>query len=89
MPSWPEYAEGLPNVIYEALCMHTPVIASDHPAWRTRLRPDEHYINFRGCDASSLAQAIERLMSDASPWQRLSDASVTTWEHSRSPVGDS
>ena len=61
VPSRHDYAEGLPNAIYEALASRTPLIISDHPAFANRLQSGENCLIFRAADASSLADRITTL----------------------------
>jgi glycosyltransferase involved in cell wall biosynthesis len=75
VPSRHDYAEGLPNTIYEALAARSPLIMSDHPAFRGRLADGEEALVFGAADPSSLAASIERLLADPDLYQRLSERS--------------
>lgn len=79
VPSQPVYPEGLPNVLYEALCVATPIIASRHPAWSTSLRADTDYASFAGGDAADLAKKIKALADDPARWSALSKNSEAAW----------
>lgn len=72
VPSRHDYAEGLPNTIYEGLASRSPLAVSDHPAFRGRLRPDEDAVVFRAADPASLAEAMARLCADPALYARLS-----------------
>ena len=65
VPSRYDYAEGLPNTIYEALASRTPLVVSDHPAYASRMRSGKNCLIFRAADALSLADQIAALLSDA------------------------
>ena len=76
VPSRHDYAEGLPNTIYEALAARTPIVVSDHPAFANRLRSGENCLIFRAADVSSLADRITTLLTDTALFARLSEQSV-------------
>lgn len=76
VPSRHDYAEGLPNAIYEALASRTPLIISDHPAFANRLQSGENCLIFRAADASSLADRITTLLTYAALFARLSAQSA-------------
>lgn len=76
VPSRHDYAEGLPNTIYEALASRTPLVISDHPAYANRLRSGEDCLTFRAADPSSLAGRINTLLVDATLFSRLSTRSA-------------
>lgn len=72
VPSRHDYAEGLPNAIYEALASRTPLIISDHPAFAGRLQSGENCITFRAANAESLADGLVTLLRDETLFARLS-----------------
>lgn len=72
VPSRHSYAEGLPNTIYEALSARTPLILSDHPAFRGRLQPDQACLVFAAADPVSLAGCIVRLSTNQTLYAALS-----------------
>jgi len=76
VPSRHQCAEGLPNTIYEALASRTPLVISDHPAFANRLQSGENCLIFRAADASSLADRITTLLTDAALFARLSARSA-------------
>ncbi len=78
VPSRRSYAEGMPNVISEALSTRTPLIISDHPAFQGRLTDGKSTLVFRGGDPDSLGDAIRRLRSDPSLRRALSDNAEDT-----------
>ena len=72
VPSRHEYPEGLPMTIYEGLCSRTPVVASDHPMFRLKLRDGHNALVFPASDPAALAQRLRQLAGDAALYQRLS-----------------
>lgn len=73
-PSRHDYPEGLPNVIYEALAARAPLVVSDHPAFRGRLRPGSDCLEFPARDAGALADRLAALAQDPALGARLSCA---------------
>jgi glycosyltransferase involved in cell wall biosynthesis len=76
VPSRHDYAEGLPNTIYEALASRTPLVISDHPAFANRLQSGDECLVFHAADASSLADQITTLLTDTPLFARLSARSA-------------
>ena len=76
VPSRHDYAEGLPNTLYEALASRTPTVVSDHPAFANRLRNGEDCLIFRAANPSSLADRIATLLTDTALFAQLSDRSA-------------
>jgi glycosyltransferase involved in cell wall biosynthesis len=74
VPSRPEYPEGLPMTIYEGLCSRTPVVASDHPMFRLKLKHRDTALVFRAGDPASLAECLQELGTDGPLYARLSSA---------------
>lgn len=71
-----EYAEGLPNTLYEALASRTPAIVSDHPAFASRLRDGENCLIFKAADSASLADRFQALLSDPALYGRVSEGAA-------------
>jgi glycosyltransferase involved in cell wall biosynthesis len=86
VPSWHHYGEGIPFTIYEAFCARTPVIGSDHPMFLGNLLHGENALIFPERDAMGLAENIERLLTDADLYGRLSEASAEAWQRLQIPV---
>jgi glycosyltransferase involved in cell wall biosynthesis len=86
VPSRHEYPEGLPMVIYEALAVRTPLICSDHPAFRGRIGEGEASLMFPQRRPAAFANMVDRLMSDPSLYAGMSDATSTVWEQLQCPV---
>jgi glycosyltransferase involved in cell wall biosynthesis len=72
VPSRHAYPEGMPNVIFEALAARTPLVVSDHPAFRGRVNDGETAAVFRASDPRALAAAITALATDDALYARLS-----------------
>lgn len=72
VPSRPEYPEGLPNTIYEGLASRSPLVLSDHPAFRGRIRDGVGGLVFRAGDPAALAAAIRRPCTDPALYGQLS-----------------
>lgn len=80
VPSRHNYAEGLPNVIYEALASRTPLVISDHPAFAGRLVPEHECLVFRAGDPKAQADSLLRLTTDGTLYEclsRNSDSALT------------
>lgn len=86
VPSQHAYPEGLPMTIYDAYCSRSPLIASDHPMFRSKVVHDQTAIVFRAGDSSALAEAIERLIGDPALYERLSHSSAAAWKRLQLPV---
>jgi glycosyltransferase involved in cell wall biosynthesis len=72
VPSRHDFAEGLPNTIFEALASRSPLITSDHPAFVDRLRPAVDSLRFHAGHPRNLAEQVERLIGDPELYSRLS-----------------
>ena len=76
VPSRWEYAEGLPNVLCEALATRTPLIVSDHPAFLNRLVDRQDCLIFKAGDTIALAATLRKLMDDNTLYRSLSENSI-------------
>lgn len=72
VPSWRAYPEGLPMTLYEALCTRTPLVASDHPMFKLRIRDGINAVVHREKDPVHLADSVLRLCDDRQLYERLS-----------------
>ena len=72
VPSRHGFAEGLPNTIYEGLAARSPLVISDHPAFKGRLEAGRACLDFEGSNPQSLADALERLVTDHELYAQLS-----------------
>lgn len=86
IPSRPEYSEGFPMTIYEALCSRTPIIASDHPMFQNKLKDGINSIVFPAANPVALAACIEKLLSNPELYEHLSLASYEAWKQLQIPV---
>lgn len=76
VPSRHNYAEGLPNTIYEALASRTPLIVSDHPAFRGRMEVGSQCLEFAAANPEQLSAEIIRLVRSPYLYAKLSTNSV-------------
>ena len=86
VPSRHEYPEGLPLTIYEALCAHTPIIASDHPMFRGNLEHGVSAMIFPAGNADEIVNHIHRLLTESALYHTISAASYDTWKQLQIPV---
>lgn len=81
-----EYLEGFPLTIEHALRNRTPIVASDHPMFKTYLKHGVNSMIFEAGNSLALAECIEKLISDSALYHNLSVASHSTWYELRLPV---
>ena len=86
VPSRPAYPEGIPCVISEAFESRTPLVVSDHPAFRTRLLDGRGCLVFPAGDSIALAGALRRILTDAALYGALSASTRDAWEAIQCPV---
>jgi glycosyltransferase involved in cell wall biosynthesis len=77
VPSRHDCPEGLPNTIFEALASRSPLIASDHPAFAERLRPEVDSLRFKAGHPQALAEQVVRLTREPGLYARLSRESAS------------
>lgn len=70
----PTYREGLPRSVIEAMASGLPVIASDIPACRELVVPEETGLLVAPRDVEALRAAIDRVLSDPAQRARMGDA---------------
>jgi glycosyltransferase involved in cell wall biosynthesis len=85
VPSRHEYPEGFPMTIYETLCSRTPLVASDHPMFRTNLTENE-CLTFPAGNSHALARCLQQLLTDPALYRRLSEGSREAWNRLQLPV---
>lgn len=85
VPSRHNYAEGMPNTIYESLVTRTPLIVSDHPVFVSRFNNSD-VVFFKASQPSSLAEKIEALVSDPELYNTLSINSKSLWLNLQMPL---
>ena len=76
VPSKHEYPEGLPNTIFEALASRTPLIISDHPAFKGRLNPQNNCLSFTAGDPRDLAEKLLEITINPSLYELISENTV-------------
>ncbi len=81
-----EYPEGFPLTIQHALRTRTPIVASDHPMFKTHLKHKVNSMIFEAGNSLALAECMEKLMSDSALYHNISVASHSTWHELRLPV---
>jgi glycosyltransferase involved in cell wall biosynthesis len=86
VPSRPEYAEGMPGVVYEAFESRTPVVCSSHPSFAGLLREGRGCAVFEAKDPLDLSRALDRAVSDADTYAGLSATTLQAWMALRCPV---
>ena len=63
-----------PLKLFEYMASHSPIVASDLPAWSDVVRHEESALLVPPADSAALAQAIDRLRRDPALRQRLAKA---------------
>ena len=86
VPSRHEYSEGFPLTIVHALESGSPVIASDHPMFRSQLTNSVNAAIFEAGNHVALAGSIRQLLSDPDLYQRISMSCEPTWKKLSLPV---
>lgn len=86
VPSWHDCPEGLPMVIYEALAVRTPLVCSDHPAFRGRIGEGKASLTFPERCPAALADVVLHLLNDPALYAQMSVASAAVWEQLQCPV---
>ncbi|MEG3841952.1 glycosyltransferase family 4 protein [Microcoleus sp. herbarium14] len=81
-----EYPEGFPLTIQHALRTRTPIVASDHPMFKTHLKHGVNSMIFEAGNSVALAECLEKLISDSALYRNLSLASHSTWHDLRLSV---
>jgi glycosyltransferase involved in cell wall biosynthesis len=81
-----EYPEGFPLTIQHALRTRTPIVASDHPMFTTHLKHGVNAMIFEAGNSQSLADCIQKVVSDSRLYHNLSVVSHATWYQLRLPV---
>jgi glycosyltransferase involved in cell wall biosynthesis len=72
VPSRHEFPEGLPMTIYEGYCSRTPLVVSDHPMFRLKVRDRFSALMFPARDAQALAARVRELRTDGALYAALS-----------------
>ncbi|MEM7682853.1 MAG: glycosyltransferase [Planctomycetota bacterium] len=86
VPIWHSYPEGLPMVIYDALCTRTPLLISDHPMFLARLRAGDDALVFAGQNPTALAERAAELFDRPDLFARLSENTAEAWARIQCPL---
>lgn len=86
VPSRREYPEGFPKTVNESFCARTPLVASDHPVFQSRLKHRVNAMIFQSGNANELAARIEELLNEPKLYHQLSDATLAAWESLQIPL---
>lgn len=77
IPSRHEYPEGIPKTIGEALRSKTPIIASDHPMFSSKLKSGSNCLTFPSADVKGLVASIHKLINNSDLYHHLSESKDT------------
>lgn len=83
--SRPDYPEGLPNVIYEALETRTPLLCSAHPSFSGRMVHQSGCLMFAPGDTGALAAHLHALRQP-DLYTRLTQTASEAWQRLQCPV---
>lgn len=72
VPSHHAYAEALPMTLFEALCVRSPLVVSDHPMFTLRIRHGKEALVHREKDPADLADKVQQLISDGALYEAYS-----------------
>jgi glycosyltransferase involved in cell wall biosynthesis len=86
VPTRPEFPEGFPLTLTEALTAHTPVLASDHPVFTRVLRDGDGLRYFPAGDPAALAQLIAAVATDPARYELLSRQTAVAFAKLQCPV---
>ncbi len=86
VPSWHEYPEACPFTIYEAFCVHTPLVASNHPMFQGNLQHKVNAMIYPARNPKKLAECVAELLEQPSLYAQLSAASEIAWQCLQIPV---
>jgi len=78
VPSHHDYPEGLPMTLYEALCVRTPLVVSDHPMFRLRINDGVQALVHPERDPEGLADCVERLAANPEIYAGFSQRAETS-----------
>ena len=86
VPTRPEFPEGFPLTLTEALTAHTPVMVSDHPVFARVLRDGEGVRYFPAANPAALAQLVATVTDNAEHYRVLSFQTTAAFERLQCPV---
>jgi glycosyltransferase involved in cell wall biosynthesis len=80
VPSRPDFPEGFPLTMFEAIASRSPIICSDHPMFRDIMRDGQSALVFKAGNEDNFADKIARLMDDPMLYEALSRDANIAWE---------
>jgi glycosyltransferase involved in cell wall biosynthesis len=86
VPTRPEFPEGFPLTLTEALTAHTPVLASDHPVFTRVLRDGEGLRYFPAGDGAALARLVSSVVDDPAQYESLSRQTSVAFARLQCPI---
>ena len=86
VPSRYDYTEAFPFTIVEAFTSRTPLVASDHPMFRDKVRHGVTGLVCPAGDAAALAGRIREALTNAGLYKTLSENSLGAWRGMQIPV---
>jgi glycosyltransferase involved in cell wall biosynthesis len=86
VPTRPEFPEGFPLTLTEALTAHTPVLVSDHPVFARVLREGEGVRYFPAGNPVALAQVLASVVDDPRQYRALSEQTSAAFARLQCPV---
>jgi len=86
VPSRHSYPEGLPMVLYEALCTKTPLVISDHPMFLTRFTHEVNAVVFQAGNPKDMEEKITKLIADKDLYKNISNNSSKKWQELQIPL---
>jgi glycosyltransferase involved in cell wall biosynthesis len=86
VPSRHEFPEGFPHTLTEAMTVHTPILASDHPVFTRVLKDGEGLRYFPARDSAALARLLTQLAEQPAEYERLSQQTTAAYKRLQCPV---
>lgn len=86
VPSKPEFPEGFPLTMFEAIATRTPIVCSDHPMFRPILKDGDNAAVFPAGDAAALAAKIRQVLKDPQLYAALSKSADRSWAALQGPA---
>lgn len=77
----PTHSEGFPRVLYEAMSYALPCITTLVGGIPSRMNDGKNCLAIEVCSPLTIADQIERLIQDRKLYEKLSEASVTTFRY--------
>ena len=86
IPSRSVYPEGFPLTMFEAIASRTPIVCSNHPMFQAVMADGQSASLFLAGDYRSLAEAIQRTLTNQSLYRNLSANAERTWDALKGPA---